>query len=510
MKKIIFFCVAAFFWSYSTQSQCLTSASDCVNLNTNVSLPGTVNFGVGQVREFVGSDFYSFIMEANTSPAGDLPTQLQITNNNVGGPIIFNTQRTGDVISNFSSVGGEPGGFYVTKSGFPGTIDPSKRAGLLVSSRNLNDKDYLAHRAAGTFGLFGASDKWSAIGTPGTSLYGYRVQWNTQALTLNLQDASLDAAGNDKIAELQWGGGGFTNSRFNVNYLTSNTSAENVATFFSTGLVEIDPTAQFGAPGVTTTGNDLNIPGNDVTSITNLRLRVNGASLSTGGSFIGSDERIKQNVNTIRNPLEIINQLRGTTYEFKVREFPQYNLSPGKQYGFIAQEVAKVMPTAVGMADDNLLAIQYEAIIPVMVEGMKKQIAESDEMKTKISKLEQQVAEQQAVIERLSSLEERLRAIEEKLNIETKASNRNSQLFQNQPNPLNNRTVIPMQVAENATKAFVRVADASGRIVREITVDARGITQIELETGDLATGSYFYTLIVDNVLIDTKQMIVKR
>ena len=52
-----------------------------------------------------------------------------------------------------------------------------------------------------------------------------------------------------------------------------------------------------------------------------------------------SDERLKTNIETIENPLEKINRLRGATYQWKMEDKNQ-----DSNMGLIAQEVERVFP----------------------------------------------------------------------------------------------------------------------------------------------------------------------
>ena len=80
-----------------------------------------------------------------------------------------------------------------------------------------------------------------------------------------------------------------------------------------------------------------------------------------------SDENLKENITTIKNPLEKITQLRGVNFEWKDKE----NFPHGVQMGLIAQEVTKVVPEVVEKKGDYY-AIQYEALIGLVIEAIKE------------------------------------------------------------------------------------------------------------------------------------------
>jgi len=104
-----------------------------------------------------------------------------------------------------------------------------------------------------------------------------------------------------------------------------------------------------------------------------------------------SDVRFKENIRSIPSSLDLVLKLKGVKYNLK-KEFAEKKLidttassGPKDVYGFIAQDVQKIIPEVV-MEDENngLLAIDYVKIIPVLVEAIKEQ-------NIKITALEAQV-----------------------------------------------------------------------------------------------------------------------
>ena len=56
--------------------------------------------------------------------------------------------------------------------------------------------------------------------------------------------------------------------------------------------------------------------------------------------------------------------------------------------GIIAQEIQEVLPEAVRKRRDGHLAVDYTKIIPLLIEGIKDQQKQIDELQTRIEKLE--------------------------------------------------------------------------------------------------------------------------
>jgi len=95
-------------------------------------------------------------------------------------------------------------------------------------------------------------------------------------------------------------------------------------------------------------------------------------------SFITySDSKLKTNVKTVTNAMDMIQGLRGVSYDLK---------SGGKrEFGFIAQEVNTVVPEVVSK-NGNLMGIDYTRITSLLVEAVKTQQAQIEALKAKLDK----------------------------------------------------------------------------------------------------------------------------
>jgi hypothetical protein len=93
------------------------------------------------------------------------------------------------------------------------------------------------------------------------------------------------------------------------------------------------------------------------------------------GSGTGSDERIKSNIKTIENALDKTLLLRGV--EFNLNIEPER-----KRIGLIAQEVELIIPEVVRTSeDDGLKSIEYQNIVGLLVEAIKDQQKQINELK---------------------------------------------------------------------------------------------------------------------------------
>jgi hypothetical protein len=112
-----------------------------------------------------------------------------------------------------------------------------------------------------------------------------------------------------------------------------------------------------------------------------LRCDSSGNVTATGDVTAYSDARLKTNVNTIEGALEKVLQMRGVTY---VRTD---NNDTAEKVGVIAQEIQQVLPQVVNENTDGYLTVSYGNIVGVLIEAIKEQQAQIDELKAKLDGL---------------------------------------------------------------------------------------------------------------------------
>jgi len=120
-------------------------------------------------------------------------------------------------------------------------------------------------------------------------------------------------------------------------------------------------------------------------------LHVVGNACATGGHITCSDERFKEEIHTIDDPLARIELLRGVEFQWRQDEFAEYQFRSGRQVGFIAQEVQDVLPEIVSRGTDGYLAMDYSRVTPLLVEAIKEQQQRIEELETLVEKLAEQV-----------------------------------------------------------------------------------------------------------------------
>lgn len=129
--------------------------------------------------------------------------------------------------------------------------------------------------------------------------------------------------------------------------------------------------------------------------VNGVALGVNVAPSATAGridasndivAYSSSDERLKHNIAPIENALDKVKSLTGVEFDWKP-EYKHAHGYEGHDTGIIAQQVEAVMPSAVRTNDTGFLAVRYEKLIGLLIEGMKEQQAQIDELKAKLDGL---------------------------------------------------------------------------------------------------------------------------
>ena len=93
--------------------------------------------------------------------------------------------------------------------------------------------------------------------------------------------------------------------------------------------------------------------------------------VTSAAFFYSSDAALKEDIQTIENPLEKVQQLRGVSYKWKD--------TGRKDIGLVANEVQKVLPELV--ADGEHKTMDYGHMIGLLVEAIKEQQKEIEELK---------------------------------------------------------------------------------------------------------------------------------
>ena len=111
-----------------------------------------------------------------------------------------------------------------------------------------------------------------------------------------------------------------------------------------------------------------------------------GGALNVGGdvvAYASSDERLKDNIELISNPIEKVQSLKGVTWNWNDDASETQKSTPN--IGVIAQDVEKVLPQLVHDRDNGFKGVDYAKLTGLLIEAIKDQQKQIDELKSKLS-----------------------------------------------------------------------------------------------------------------------------
>ena len=105
-----------------------------------------------------------------------------------------------------------------------------------------------------------------------------------------------------------------------------------------------------------------------------------------GGGGWWSDKRLKTDIKVLNNAMEKLLKLRGVEFHWKNKKWTNK-----KRFGVIAQELQKIYPEMVEMKKDGYYQVNYQALIPVLVEATKELKKENDKLKKRLDSIEKRL-----------------------------------------------------------------------------------------------------------------------
>jgi hypothetical protein len=269
------------------------------------------------------------------------------------------------------------------------------------------------------------------------------------------------------------------------------------------------------------------------------QVRIGNSNVSSIGGYAAwtnlSDERINKNIRTDVPGLAFINQLQPVTYNLdldaidgllkidKIKRPDEDELSPELieinkkakeakekqiQTGFIAQDVEKIAKSigydfsGIDVDEIGIYGLRYAEFVVPLVKAVQELSAQVTELTALVNSLQGKDAD--------PALLKSGNAVEAATGLQNLASSGVS-LQQNIPNPFSQTTVIRYILPQTCNSALIVISNTAGNIIRQIPLSVSdGTDSITIEGGALSAGIYYYSLYVDNKLIDTKQMILTK
>ena len=101
----------------------------------------------------------------------------------------------------------------------------------------------------------------------------------------------------------------------------------------------------------------------------------------SGDVVVSSDARLKSNIVSLGSTLSRLLLIDGKSYEMK-----------GKQkIGLLAQDIKEVFPELVTEDDNEMLAVNYQGLVPVLINAVKERQSEIDTCLDEVSELKEMV-----------------------------------------------------------------------------------------------------------------------
>ena len=118
-------------------------------------------------------------------------------------------------------------------------------------------------------------------------------------------------------------------------------------------------------------------------------LKITGEGYFTDNitAYYSSDISLKDNIRPIESAIFKVKQIRGVTFDWNEKS-TELQQEKGHDVGLIAQEVEKVLPEIVQIRKDGIKAIQYEKVVPLLVEAIKEQQVTIENLTKRIELLE--------------------------------------------------------------------------------------------------------------------------
>lgn len=207
------------------------------------------------------------------------------------------------------------------------------------------------------------------------------------------------------------------------------------------------------------------------------------------GYTIASDRSLKTNVKTMENNVENLMKFRPTSYFLKD---DLRSKEPKLTYGFIAQEVHEDFP---GLTDtcNGVMGVSYHQVIPMLVGGTQEQQKSIETLENEIEDLKSQIAE-----------------LKVNIPLKEETTENAAVLYQNKPNPFKERTTISYELPTTFGSASMMIFDMNGVLLKTIQLEKNSNGQVTIEGRQFKPGMYLYSLVVDDVEVDTKKMILSK
>ena len=213
------------------------------------------------------------------------------------------------------------------------------------------------------------------------------------------------------------------------------------------------------------------------------------------------------------------------TYSYYFKDDTSENRK--RVFGILAQEIEPILPELIDTSHGNML-VDYNQFIPFLINAIKEQQVQIEEKQMQIEMLQQMLIFQETDLIQLRDEVMVLRADLDRccegrgllkgdtLNNYKDTTIGNNPvlnepvLYQNIPNPFNTDTRISYYLPTTVQTAYLYIYNLNGIQLKSYPLTQKGGQAITVYASELPAGMYLYTLVVDNVIIDSKRMVLTK
>ncbi len=227
---------------------------------------------------------------------------------------------------------------------------------------------------------------------------------------------------------------------------------------------------------------------------------------------IYSDSTLKKNIEPLSNSLEKLMDVKLYEYEYNGLAGTK---SGKKHYGVMAQEIQEILPNTVSPIETNnkrsdgsskeILGFNPHDLFMMHIDATKELATQMEEKNAQYEELNAKYNELEDKYDSLVMMLE---------NIAYKANNNSivtlPKLYQSVPNPTDGKMVIAYSVPQDSNRATISITNLEGKFLYEIVIEDKGDSQLIFDAvrAGLTKGTYIYSLLVDNIKVDSKKFLL--
>jgi hypothetical protein len=202
---------------------------------------------------------------------------------------------------------------------------------------------------------------------------------------------------------------------------------------------------------------------------------------------------IKSNLKNNRKSDAGQNTTEADTEAYKELLREEQEMASRRHFGIDAEELKRIYPDLVLEGQDGNLAVNYVELVPILIRSIQELKAELDEVKGGTS-----------------SRRARSLSIEDEKSTDILSPTlQGCVLYQNNPNPFKEQTVIRFKLANNVQNASICIFDMAGKMLKKIPISSE-MDNVSVGGYELGEGMFLYSLIANGQVIATKRMVITK